>query len=84
MEFPTEESVFSTTNRFMFGPDIFVAPKMTRDLLYDREDPDEMFGPGPSRNHDQFNNFEVVLPGSPKAVGGHAHTLWYDFQTSRI
>ena len=84
MEFPTEEATFSTTNRFMFGPDIFVAPKMTRDLLYDQSDPDEMFGKGSSRTYDRFNVFDVVLPGSPKVFGGHDHVLWYDFQTSQL
>ena len=54
----------------MFGPDIFVAPKMTRDLLYDDEDPDEMFGNSKHFNRGQYNSLVVVLPGGPEIVGG--------------
>ena len=67
MEFPTDETKFAISNAFMFGPDIFVTPKMTRDTLYDLEDPDEMLTR--FRERGRYNSFDVVLPGAPEVVG---------------
>ena len=54
----------------MFGPDIYVAPKMKRDFLYDIEDPDEILdSPNWSRRM-AYNQMKVNLPGSPKELGG--------------
>ena len=70
MEFPEQEQTFNLTDRFMFGSDIYVAPKMKRDYLYDIDDPDEILNsPNRSRRTD-YNQMKVKLPGSPKELGG--------------
>ena len=85
MEFPTDEAGFDVTDRFMFGPSIFVAPKMKRNLLYDLEDPDEVFGATKRRYYrDEFDNLHIQLPGGPDVVGRKNQVLWYDFQTATI
>lgn len=85
MEFPTDEAGFDVTDRFMFGPSIFVAPKMKRDLLYDLEDPDEVFGATRRKYYrDEFDNLHIQLPGGPDVIGRKNQVLWYDFQTAKI
>ena len=67
----------------MFGPDIFVAPKMTKGNLYDIEDPNEMFG-AHRTPHGSYNHLNIVLPQGPDVVGFEDQVFWYDFQTSLI
>ena len=84
MEFPEQEQTFGLTDRFMFGSDIYVAPKMKKDFLYDIDDPDEVLDYDKKWRRGSYNDIRLDLPGSPKELGGLGQVLWYDFQSSDI
>ena len=70
MEFPQQEQTFNLTDRFMFGSDIYIAPKMKKNFLYDIDDPDEILPSNVRQRRSDYNDIKVDLPGSPKLLGG--------------
>ena len=84
MEFPEQEQTFNLTDRFMFGSDIYVAPKMKKDFLYDIDDPDQVLEHGKNWRRGSYDHIQLDLPGSPKELGGLRQVLWYDYQSSDL
>ena len=54
----------------MFGSDIYIAPKMKKNFLYDIDDPDEILPSNVRQRQSDYNDIKVDLPGSPKLLGG--------------